>query len=517
MPGFTHSIRDTAMNRILCLVGKQAGKEMYTSVWKGNDILNALKSGVVTVNADAQRTLAKGASTTPTHKLMDQDKVHDTPRMKAFVQFLNRVLDKVERKDVSEGFLGAVLMTIPEDFTDARWESMDGLPKEAQHKVGFLVVEDAGVGRPAFHLGDGQGRFFGLYSMEFATKKKIEAVEKGIEKGKKVKSDVRELEKQLKGLKDTLQRVQKFLRELHLTVVCYARARRDDDTIVGLDVKAQQRLFVEGNALNSRSSKEAQLSFDTVSPVGNSLSEVRFQPEFAWMGPDFIEGNSKSIAKGSSKLFTLSALTQAYGWSVANTTKVQRLDADMYEMVGERQEFAWAYWRKVGEVFAPLWQRPEDADDGAWLDHLLRRRAEQNVALQAVFLQALGKFGYNLGKLAGWNPDADGWEEKVEALAPAAVEYRAFTGRIGDAGKDGKKEYIQVVTDAAAEFNRTWTTALMKSGAGKDGNGFAFNNVSDSVTKTYQRLVSLAAVDDTAEVSEDDDSPADELAEAEAV
>src|SRR4051794_34973024 len=79
----------------------------------------------------------------------------------------------------------------------SRWLPMDGdkIDMEARNRVGVLVVEDAGVGRPAFHLGDGQGRFFGLYSMEFVAKKNIEAKRKEIEKGRKAKKDVRQQEK----------------------------------------------------------------------------------------------------------------------------------------------------------------------------------------------------------------------------------------------------------------------------------------------------------------------------------
>lgn len=531
------------MSRYLSLIGRQAGKLMFTTVWKGTEILAALKTGVVTVNPNAQRTLAKGAKTTPTRVLLDDEKVHETPRMKELVSFLNRVLDKVETKsDITEGFLGAVLMVVPDDYRDVRWEVMEGVPPEAREKVGFLVAEDAGMDRPAFHLGDGQGRFFGLHSMEFVAKKAVGAARKELEKARKAKRDVRPLEKELKDRETTLARIQKFIRELNLTVVIYGAALRDDRTIVGLDQKAQRRLFVEGNALNSKAGKEVQLKFDNVSPVGMALYllRVELEPELFWLDPDYVEEDSKSIAKGSNKLFTLSAVTQAYGWSVANTTKVQRLDAKMYELVGEHKDFAEAYWRKVTEVFGPLWRRPEDATDGEWLDYLGRRRTEQNVAFQAVFLQALGRFGYNLGKLTSWKTDdPDALAETlaaVEALAPAVevgpgkfkgkVDYRAYRGRISQVGDDGKKEWRQITGDAAADFDPTWTNALMKSRTGKDEDGkptntvvgYAFNNVRDSVAKTYHTLLKFAQVEDTAEdeAEEDGDTEA-EAVEAEAV
>jgi hypothetical protein len=520
------------MSRYLSLIGRQAGKWTFTKIWKGNEILAALKTGVLTVNPNAQRTLAKGANATPTHQLVDQDKVHDTPRMKELVQFLNRVMDKVEKGDVSEGFLGAVLTIIPEDFHDARWVPLEGVGPEERNRVGYLVVEDAGLDRPAFHVGDGQGRLFGLYSMEFIAKRAVQAKRKEMEKARKAKKDVRQLEKDLAEGEILLKRIQKFIREFQLTVVCYARSVRDDGTVVGLDEKAQKRLFVEGNALNSKAGKEVQLKFDTVSPIGTALYLLRFeQPEFFWMDPDYIEENNKSIAKGSSKLFTLSTLTQAYGWSVANTTKVQSLEPKMYEMVGTRKDFAEAYWRKVTEVFGPAWRRVDTMTDGEWLDYLGQRRTEQNVAFQAVFLQALGRFGYNLGKRAGWDPEAGDWPAHVEVLAPrieghsphGKVDYRAFLGRVGDAGKDGKKEWIQVLTDLAADFNPLWTNALMKPRTGKDAGGkpttavvgYVFNNVRDSIVKTYRALLDLAGVPDEAEPAEDSGEPAEET-EAEA-
>jgi hypothetical protein len=216
---------------------------------------------------------------------------------------------------------------------------------------------------------------------------------------------------------------------------------------------------------------------------------------------------------------------------------VQRLDAEMYTAVGEHKAFAAAFWKKVSEVFKPLWERPENIDDGKWLDYLVRRRAEQNVAFQAVFLQALGRFGHNLGVLAKWDPDSE-LLAMVEKLSPAVVDYRAFRGEValapvakkadkadekkGDK-KDEKKEWQAQVTDVATEFAAEWTTALMKPRTGKDAEGkptpeiigYAFNNVRDSITKTYYRLLALANVSEGAEAPIDDASD-DEVVEAEA-
>lgn len=336
-----------------------------------------------------------------------------------------------------------------------------------------------------------------------------------IEKTRKAKANARPLEKELTEREALLKRVQKFIRELQLSVVCYARSVRDDGTVVGLDERAQRRLFVEGNALNSKAGKEVQLKFDTVSPVGTALYLLRVEPEFFWMDPNYIEEHSKSIAKGSSKLFTLSALTQAYGWSVANTTKVQRLDQEMYETVGAHQAFAEAYWRKVTEVFGPLWRRPDTVTDGEWLEYLGKRRGEQNVTFQGVFLQALGRLGYNLGVLARWSPESP-MLDKVARLSPTRVDYRAFKGEFTPEGE-------QVVTDPATDFNAQWTNALMKPRTGKDASakptrevvGYAFNNVRDSIDKTYRALLYLADVPDEAEPADDGDEPAEET-EAEA-
>jgi hypothetical protein len=498
------------MNRYLSLLGRQAGKWTFTMVWKGNEIIAALKTGAIRVNPNAQRTLAKGANTTPTHQLVDQDKVHDTPRMKSLVQFLGRVMDNVEKGNLTEGFLGAVLTVIPEDFHDARWVPLD-IGQEAPNRVGYLIVEDAGLDQAAFHVGDGQGRLFGLYSMEFVAKKAVGAKHKEIEKARKAKADARQLEKELAEREALLKRIQKFIRELQLSFVCYARSVRDDGTVVGLDETAQRRLFVEGNALNSKAGKEVQLKFDTVSPIGTALYLLRVEPEYFWMDPNYIEENSKSIAKGSSKLFTLSALNQAYGWSVANTTKVQRLDDEAYETVGKNQAFAAAYWRKVTEVFGPLWRRTDTVGDGEWLEYLGKRRAEQNVAFQAIFLQALGRLGYNLGVSARWNPESP-LLTKMSRLSPTRVDYRAFKGRFSP-------EDHQIVTDLAADFNSQWTNALMKPRTGQEEGGkatgkvvgYAFNNVSDSISKTYRALLDLAEVPDAAEAPTEE--PEEDVAE----
>ena len=63
------------------------------------------------------------------------------------------------------------------------------------------------------------------------------------------------------------------------------------------------------------------------------------------------------------------------------------------------------------------------------------------------------------------------------------------------------------------DFNGTWTTAMMKPRASKENpnviEGYAFNNVSDSFSKTFAVLVQILDLDDAsddAEAAEEDEA-----------
>jgi hypothetical protein len=364
---------------------------------------------------------------------------------------------------------------------------------EFPEKVGVLRAE-TDLGEHAFHIGDGQTRFFALYSMEFATKEEIHNLKKKVAKAEKAREDARALKTQLQNAERLLERIRNFLKDMQLPIVIYARERLPDGTVLGLDEVAEKRLHVEGNSLNNKAAVEEQLKYDTISPVAVALSKLRL--ELNWMAPDYIEENSKSLPKTSAKLFTLSALSQAYSLSTTNDPKPITLDQEAFEVVSEHQDFAAAFWTKATDVFGPLW-RPAAAEElsaGAWLEYLGKRRREQNVALQAIFLQALGKLGYHLGTLALWKPDSN-WLNRLELLRPrdeqhaSGIDYRAFVGKFDPQGNQ--------VVENTNDFDSKWTNAMMKPKT--DGDkvvGYNFNNVHDSVNKTCALLKHLAQVPD---------------------
>src|SRR5262249_20542469 len=304
-----------------------------------------------------------------------------------------------ENDDVSEGFLGAPLLVIPEVYEGARLTWVD-LP-EYPRKVAILNAE-TDLGEHAFHIGDGQGRFFALYSMERSARGAIQMLKKEVAKLDKARKDASAKKLELKGAEQFHKRVIEFLKKMKVPVVIYARDIRENGTVVGLDQNAEKRLYVEGNSLNNKAAVEEQLKYDTISPVAVALVELR--PELSWMGSDYIEEDSKSLPKTSSKLFTLSALSQAYSISTLGSPKAITVDSEAFEAVAAPKGFAGAFWRKVTELFGDLWLPggKEPLSGGERLKYLGERRGEQDVAFQAIFLQAIGKLGLHLGEKAQW-------------------------------------------------------------------------------------------------------------------
>src|SRR5438105_2056038 len=147
--------------RSLVLVGEHAGKKTLTGNWKASEVVRALRNNEVVVNELAQRSLSPRGTKQQgtTQQLLEDDRVHTMPRMTELVKFLERVMDKIEKDDVSEGFLGAPLLVIPDAYEGARltWLPLDEHPR----KVAILNAE-TDLGEHAFHIGDGQGRFFAL-------------------------------------------------------------------------------------------------------------------------------------------------------------------------------------------------------------------------------------------------------------------------------------------------------------------------------------------------------------------
>src|SRR5260370_30500 len=139
--------------------------------------------------------------------------------------------------------------------------------------------------------------------------------------------------------------------------------------MVGLGEDAEKRLYIESNALNSQATKEEVIKYESFSPVIVLLQEDRTEPENLWMDVEYIEEDSKVVGKSSPKLFTLSALTQSYSYSIlGDTDPISNPNAEMFRKVAERAEFVRAYWRRISRAFGPLWVPPHEQRLAAMLE-----------------------------------------------------------------------------------------------------------------------------------------------------
>lgn len=476
------------------LVADQAGKKILIGAMTGQEIVNALRSHHIRVNPNAQRSLMKGAKKETTAELLDNDRIETTPRMKSFLKFAERVMRQLKEDNNMEGFFGALQMVIPDTFEGARLVVVDpdtarGGAYELVHAVKALGAMQLATleARPAFnepvlHLADGQARCFLMHSLERLAKKRILQQQKLIRKAEKNHEPTEALKAALAEMEAHLREVQDFLSHLHLGVIIYADSVGPDGAIKGLPVNAEQRLYIEGNALNSQASQEEVLKYEQYSPVILALRDIRDSEELIWMSDEYIEADSKTVSSSSGKLFTLSALVQAFSYSIVdNNQPLKKFDDDIVELVGQHKEFVEAYWIKITEIFGPTWIPNVDQKPGERLTYLesLRGQGRRNVTFQAVFLLALGRLGYEMGVAAGWDPESE-LLNKLDRLSPEHVQY--------DAERTALKDGLP-----ASEWNSRWTDTMMKPSV-KDGVlvGYAFNNSRENIEATFRLLASLA-------------------------
>jgi len=375
---------------------------------------------MMSVNPNAQRSLERGAGKESTKALLADDRAHRTPRMRELVSFYLRVMESVEQGDNRQGFFGAVQLVIPARFGGARLQFIDRTTLSGDSALAMTALEsrrvalleaDPDPGETLFEIGDGQGRCFAFYSFHRAVTDALRDKQRRANGIGRASADPEIAH--LEALKD---RIHAFLSATDVTFVCYASKVQDDGRIVGLGEDAERRLYIESNALNSQATKEEVIKYESFSPVIVLLQEDRTDPQNPWMDVEHIEEDSKVVAKGSPKLFTLSALTQAYSYSLlGDSDAISNPNAEMFRKVAERAEFVRAYWRGISQALGPLWVPPEPerradlADAEARraaierrLAYLQQRRQERNVAFQPVFLHALGRLGFALGESAGW-------------------------------------------------------------------------------------------------------------------
>jgi hypothetical protein len=478
------------------LVAGQAGKTVLIGTMTGHEIVQALRSQHIRVNPHAQRSLMKGAYRETTAELLDNDRIESMPRMKSFLKFAERLMDQLREGKNTEGFLGAIQLVIPDTFTDARlvfagaegvkegsYEVMTALRALGSNRLATFEAQPA-FNEPVLHLADGQARCFLLHSLERVAKKKINQQQKLIRKAEKAHESTETAKATLATLEATLKEVQTFLTDLHLGVMIYADSILPDGRIKGLPVGAEQRLYIEGNALNSQASQEEVLKYEQYSPVIVALRDIRDGEDFTWMSDEYIESDSKTISSASIKLFTLSALVQAFSFSIIdNNQPLKKFDSDMQDVVSAHTAFVEAYWAKVAEVFGPTWVPNIEQKPGERLLYLesMRGQGRRNVCFQAIFLLALGRLGYEMGLAADWDPDHD-VIAKLDRLDPGTTDYDAERQMLGDDGKL-KSTWVE-----------RWTNTMMKQSLNDDGEvvGYSFNNSRENLEATFRLLAKLA-------------------------
>lgn len=473
------------------LVAEQAGKTLLIGAMTGQEIVGALRSHHIRVNPHAQRSLMKGAHKETTAELLDNDRIEAMPRMKSFLKFADRVMRQLKEGNNMEGFFGAIQLVIPDTFEGARLVTVDpdaarGGPYEVVNALKALGAMKLAAfeARPSFnepvlHLADGQARCFLMHSLERVAKKRIIQQQKLIRKAEKSHESTDELKATLADMEAHLREVQTFLSHLHLGVIIYADSVGPDGAIKGLPVNAEQRLYIEGNALNSQASQEEVLKYEQYSPVILALRDIR--EGFTWMSDEYIEADSKTVSSSSGKLFTLSALVQAFSYSIVdNNQPLKKFETDLVEKVGQHLDFVEQYWARITEIFGPTWVPEVDQKPGERLSYLesLRGQGRRNVTFQAVFLLALGRLGYEMGVAAGWDPESD-LLNKLDRLDPSLVQY--------DAERTVLKEGVPT-----SEWEKRWTDSMMKPSV-KDGVlvGYAFNNSRENIETTFRLLASL--------------------------
>jgi hypothetical protein len=198
------------------------------------------------------------------------------------------------------------------------------------------------------------------------------------------------------------------------------------------------------------------------------------------------------VGKSSPKLFTLSALTQAYSYSIlGDTDPISNPNAEMFRKVAERAEFVRAYWRRISRAFGPLWLPPDPerhagGPDPEWrlavlerrLAYLEQRRQERNVAFQPVFLHALGRLGFALGESAGWAAGA-AVLDRLEMFATQS--WKAYAGSDPE-GRDVKA------------YDPAWVRAMMKPHMNRETgevDGYVFEHAENKIRATEERLAAM--------------------------
>lgn len=478
--------------------GKSANKVIMVGVISAAELIEQLRSQTISVNKDAQRTLANSsAEGESTVDLLENDTIEKKPRMKNITKFLDRIMNKVEKENGNneEGFFGCLQLAIPEEFNGAEFISVGANSHEYKdqnlpnalytlinssrgNNLGVLKLSTNLSEKTAMFIGDGQGRAFGFYSFLRKVDKEIVELKKKIKNKNKKNQLTDEEETALVEQEQLRERINKFLSETDVAFMCYASSVNEKGQIKGLNEKAQARLFIEGNALNAQATQEDVLRYESISPIISQLQQERLNHK--WMYSDYIDENKKSISKSSTKLFTLSALVQAYSISFLGESKPNDLNEETFDKVTARADFVSNFWQHISELYQPIWI-PEIYPYRGYYTRseyiqAMRGDKHRNVLFQAVFLQALGKLCYKMGQKAHWNEQSEIFQ-LLTHLSLSEVNYDAVE-KYQENGQ-GKP---------TIDWCEMWKNSIMTS---TSKGGYSFNNTKGSVDNAAQLLADL--------------------------
>ena len=144
-------------------------------------------------------------------------------------------------------------------------------------------------------------------------------------------------------------------------------------------------------------------------------------------------------------------------------------------------------------MFELLWVPDPNQKPGDRLAYLQLHRGElhRNVAFQALFLMALGRLGFEMGRKANWAAEHEVLAKLDKVLSPNTIDYDAV--RIVLAGT---KEAFAAKEAPAMVLQKVdrWANAMMKQALDEHGNviGYAFNNTRENVDATFNVLCKLA-------------------------
>jgi hypothetical protein len=420
------------MNKITSIKAILNNRLQFTLQMKLRDILDYIRSGMIAVNNDAQRSIHPTTKMSTT-EIIESDALGRSTRIKAFGDFINhQILEKLENDPSSSptaGFFGTLQMVVSHNTGNVQFEKTIYPDKTTlSYSVGELVDtlenDDQEVGilkfnpEPAealLYIVDGQGRVLVWFHYEKDLSAQIIKLKKRIMLLDSKGSSVVDEKDKLSGLEKRQNTLRGYLANFSLSITLTSDSMDEAGVLKGLSLEHQRQAYIEGNQLNNQASVEEALEFDGTKNILSLLRDMRtfinedIPPKrvFPWLSEEVVESTRKSISPGSLKIHTISGISQSLCRSATGKSNALRITHKDDELVKERDKFVIKFWRLITtDAFGEHWY-PEHCRDDQTLfgDYLRERREARDAVFQGVFLQGIGKLGFSLGKRLDWDPD----------------------------------------------------------------------------------------------------------------